>query len=62
MFAVRYRSRLEPLGHEVIVFTPCYRGCYDKGVTIEPTGIELQIPIADRIVTGTLVQNPIAGQ
>ena len=52
---------LEQLGHEVIVFTPSYRGCYDKGVAIEPTGIELQIPIADRIVNGTLCKTQLPG-
>ncbi len=52
---------LGPLGHEVIVFTPSHRGCYDKGVVIEPTGINLQIPIADRIVAGTLAKTHLPG-
>jgi starch synthase len=52
---------VQPLGHEVVVFTPAYHGCYDQGVAIEPTGIELEIPIADRIVSGTLAKTHLPG-
>ena len=44
---------LEQLGHEVIVFAPSYRASENSPATIEPTGIDLQIPIGDRIVPGT---------
>ena len=45
---------LEQLGHEVIVFAPSYRASENSPAAIEPTGIDLQIPIGDRIVPGTL--------
>lgn len=52
---------LEQLGHEVIIFAPRYRGSENSGCTIEPTGIDLQIPIADRIVSGTLAKTTQPG-
>jgi len=54
-------AALEQLGHEVVVFTPSYPDCKDSGATIEPTGIELQIPIGDRIVPGTLGKTQLPG-
>jgi starch synthase len=52
---------LEQLGHEVIVFVPSYRGSGNCGAVIDPTGIDLQIPIDDRIVTGTLGRTCLPG-
>jgi starch synthase len=42
------------LGHQVSVIMPAYRSVFRSGVPIEPTGINLSIPVGRKTVTGKL--------
>ena len=44
-------------GHQVALFTPMYRNSAECGLPIETTDIRLDIPIGNRIVTGTLLRS-----
>lgn len=57
-------AALERLGHEVCIFTPAYRCVLDycrdhQECSIQPTGVELEIPIADHIVEGKLLKTTL---
>ncbi len=47
---------LERLGYRTSLFTPAYRCVYEAGLPIEPTGIELEIPIGQNLVKGSLLK------
>jgi starch synthase len=47
---------LAQLGHDVAVVMPAYRSAQRAGIPIEPTGIELSIPIGRKTVAGRLFQ------
>ncbi len=46
---------LSRLGHQVTVIMPAYRSVHKAGEKIEPTGIQLSIPIGRKNVVGTLL-------
>jgi starch synthase len=47
-------AELERQGHNVAVMLPAYRQVYRSGLAIEPTGIEIEVPIGSKSVTGSL--------
>lgn len=47
---------LRRLGHDVTVIMPAYRSVWEAGIKIEPTGIQLSIPIGQKTVTSRLLQ------
>ena len=50
---------LSRLGHRVTVMLPAYRHAKQSGEPIEPTGIELDVPIGNKIVSGRLLRSTI---
>jgi len=52
---------LAQLGHDVSVIMPSYRSAQRSGIPIEPTGIELSIPIGRKTVAGRLFQSRFPG-
>ncbi len=48
---------LARLGHDVSLFLPAYRSARQSGMPIEPTGIELPIPIGTKTVVGRLLKS-----
>ncbi|HEY2882491.1 MAG TPA: glycogen synthase GlgA [Pirellulales bacterium] len=48
-------------GHQVAVVMPAYRSVFKAGVAIEPTGIDLSIPIGRKMVTGRLLRGQFPG-
>lgn len=52
---------LQRLGHQVTVIMPAYRSVFQAGVLIEPTGIQLNIPIGRNTVTGRLLRGRFPG-
>jgi len=52
---------LAQLGHDVAVIMPAYRSAQRSGIPIEPTGIELSIPIGRKTVAGRLFQARFPG-
>ena len=49
---------LSRLGHSVSVILPAYREALESGQPIEDTGIEFDIPIGSKIVSGSLLRSP----
>jgi len=52
---------LAQLGHDVAVIMPAYRSAQRSGIPIEPTGVELSIPIGRKSVAGRLFQARFPG-
>jgi starch synthase len=52
---------LQRLGNQVAVIMPAYRSVYAAGVSIEPTGVQLEIPIGRKKVTGRLLRGRFPG-
>lgn len=52
---------LSRLGHRVTVMLPAYRQTRDCGQPIERTNIQLDIPIGNKIVTGSLLRSELPG-
>jgi starch synthase len=52
-------QELEKLGHNVTVFMPSYACVHKVGMMIEPTGVELKIPVNQDIVIGRLLKSKI---
>ncbi|MDG1874794.1 MAG: glycogen synthase GlgA [Mariniblastus sp.] len=50
---------LEKLGHEVTVFMPAYESISKSEFNVEPTGIELRIPIGHEIQSGQLLRSQL---
>ena len=53
---------LAKLGHEPTVILPAYRQMRQSGLPIEPTGIEFDVPIGSKMVTGSFLEEPLARQ
>ncbi|MBL9123969.1 MAG: glycogen synthase GlgA [Planctomycetaceae bacterium] len=49
------------LGHEVAVVMPAFRQTFQAGQSIEPTGVELSIPIGRKTVAGTVLRSHLPG-
>ena len=54
-------SEIARLGHRVAVIMPGFRQTRSAGLTIEPLGIELSIPIGTKTVRGTLARTYLPG-
>lgn len=52
---------LAQLGHQVTLMMPAYRQAMDSGQPIEDTGLKLEIPIGNKIVTGGLLKSQLPG-
>ncbi len=52
---------LEQLGHEPIVILPAYRQSRASGVPIEPTGVEFNVPIGSKTVSGSFLKSQLPG-
>ncbi len=52
---------LERQGHEVAVILPAYRCIYDAGIPIEPTGVEFEIAIGNKTVSGSYLKSQLPG-
>ena len=52
---------LQRLGHQVTVVMPAYRSVFQAGALIEPAGIQLNIPIGRKMVTGRLLRGRFPG-
>jgi len=52
---------LERQGVDVSLFLPAYRSIFKSGQTIEPTGIEFDIPVGSKIVSGRFLKSTIPG-
>ena len=52
-------GELEKLGHEVTVFMPAYQCVRKAGVPVEPTGLQLEIPIGQRVEEGSLLKSKL---
>ena len=50
---------LSRLGHQVTVMLPAYRQAMQNGQPIEETGVQLEIPIGNKIVNGSLVRSEL---
>ena len=48
---------LAKLGHDAAVITPAHRNALTCGQTIEPTGIDFDIPIGSKIVRGSILRS-----
>ena len=48
---------LSRLGHEVVVIAPAYRQIHQSGQPLQETGLKLDIPIGNKIVTGSLLES-----
>lgn len=48
-------------GHQVSVIMPAYRECYRKSLPIEDTHLRFDLPIAHRIVSGSLKRTRLPG-
>lgn len=54
-------SELARLGHRVTVMLPAYRHTRECGQPLEPTNIQLDIPIGNKIVAGSLLRSQLPG-
>ncbi len=54
-------GEIQKLGHQVTVFMPAFRSIYQANTEIYPTGVRLEIPLGNRIVTGTLLESKLPG-
>jgi starch synthase len=52
---------LEELGHRPVVFLPAYRRAKDAGLSVEPTGLRITVPIGSKTVEGTLLRSRLPG-
>ncbi|MEX2119021.1 MAG: glycogen synthase GlgA [Pirellulales bacterium] len=52
---------LARLGHAPVVMLPAYSQAMTCGQPIEPTGVELSIPIGSKMVEGTLLKSKLPG-
>lgn len=52
---------LAKLGCEPVVMMPAYRGVDQRGVSVEPTDIQFEIPIGSRTVCGRLLRSHLPG-
>jgi starch synthase len=52
---------LQRLGHQVTVIMPAYRSVFQAGVSIEPAGVPLNIPIGRKTVAGRLLRGRFPG-
>ncbi|MFK7769717.1 MAG: glycogen synthase GlgA [Mariniblastus sp.] len=50
---------LEKLGHEVTVFMPAYPSVRKSGISIESTGVQLEIPIGHNVEEGQLLKGEL---
>src|SRR5688572_28081180 len=53
---------LARLGHQVTLILPAFRQAMTCGRPIEPTGIELVIPIGSKSVRGSLLKSSLPGE
>lgn len=49
-------AALSDLGHQATLIMPAYRQVLQGGFAVEPTGLELSIPIGQKMVTGRLLK------
>ncbi len=52
---------LSRLGHRVTVMMPAYRHAKESGQHLEPTDVPLDIPIGNKIVSGSLLRSQLPG-
>ena len=52
-------GELARLGHRVTVMIPAYRHAQESGQPLEQTGIQLDIPIGNKIVSGSLLRSQL---
>jgi starch synthase len=52
---------LANLGHEPVVVMPAFRQALQSGRTIEPTGIQFEVPIGRKMVAGTFLRSTLPG-
>ena len=52
---------LARLGHRVTVMLPAYRHARESGQVLEPTNVQLDIPIGNKIVSGKLLRSELPG-
>ena len=52
---------LEKLGHKPSLIMPAFRQIRQAGASIEPTGIDFEIPIGSKVVTGSLLRSHLPG-
>ena len=50
---------LNRLGNRVTVFLPAYGHCHRAGLPIEPTDVELEIPLGSKLVEGRLLRSQL---
>ena len=54
-------GELAALGHEVTLIMPAYRQIYQAALPIQPTDIELQVPVGQKMVAGRLLRGQLPG-
>lgn len=52
-------AQLARMGHEPVVILPAYRHTRNSGQKIETTGIQLQVPIGNKTVQGSLLKSQL---
>jgi starch synthase len=52
-------TELAKLGHEVTLILPAYRQVFDAGQTIEPTEIEIEVPVGSQQIRGRLLRSTL---
>ncbi|MEX2318166.1 MAG: glycogen synthase GlgA [Pirellulales bacterium] len=52
---------LARLGHQPVVVLPAFRQALNSGQPIEPTGVEFEVPIGRKMVTGTFLRSSLPG-
>ncbi len=54
-------QELARLGHEPVIILPAFRQALSCGRTIEPTGIDFEVPIGRKMVPGTFLRSTLPG-
>lgn len=54
-------GEIAQLGHQPVLIFPAFRQALDSGQPIDSTGITLEIPIGQKLVTGEILQSKLPG-
>jgi len=54
-------AALAERGHEVRLFTPFYKETRERGVAAQETGLKVDVPVGERVVSGRLLEGALPG-
>jgi starch synthase len=55
-------TALTKLGHEPVIVMPAFRQALQSGRPIEPTGVQFEVPIGRKMVSGTFLRSSLPGE